>query len=1229
METTNDINNTEFCKLKLIGYYKSLTPKLHQEYTHVEDANKLAKLLGISFSSVETLSTLPPDFLHDLLHSVLVFKNYQGHLFAYLPATGVARISDVIYNKRAITAPPAEYKFYFAPGDPFVSQNYSRNLAESPKTGSMTKVTLDVIRIVRIDDYLHFEVSYSGLLCYVRLLPFQVEMRERLSTIQQITCVYQGLDEDGIPKLVQDRSTLIDELYEADTVHTFTYLRSDFDYKNESTIEYHIVRDSYGLKHRLYSYLPEDKKIPGNKIDLYVKSINSKYKTLELCLFNAKLQEKVFYDAEKVFEEIEELDNKEQFFDCYLKETDSNKVLKLQRDLIGQYNGESNLWLFTYMNILDSNVIGTCIRLNQMEELAIVCQIMIKLQEWMIEGSTFLDLFSDDTKATTIAKSTSQIQKYTRLLLAIDVIRKGDQYKYISDIIQSIRKSGRIAIRREERIEVMINILRIYPDYIAQDIEATSLLTEALLNLEEGITKREIDFISSHLDYYVEANIRKMRTGTIRSNEIDTTQTLLIHEVLALLCIIVMIHSHERYKNELEARAHKARFFRFLSFVCSEEMQPVMLKAGVDALVGVIDTSNIFTWDNARNINPITLSNLTAQAAVLDSNTDNDYYFMKSIGKTGIIHLDPTGFTIVPYKQCLLNYKNCPDFTEEIRAIHHLETLPLKLGTMFNIPELAMPSDAVEQFLLWGAISKHPENLAENKELPVPKIGDRVLVSVKKQTQPDKLKYMLFVTVTDKRFTSVDGIITPKDITGKWVEDTRTLFKEGQIFYADVCNATADGRYQFSIRREVDKYATTISRVEDDVKNIVKRSDNLDNLTPLSNSFIQELILLIDMRIRREVNPKHRLTLIGYAYCLSALASDPKSYYYDFLLRYYAAIDKFVTNEHKDIEIKFHDTINSKFHNIDNKRRLVELLSYVNSQDTDGLQVLQTLVEEKADSDAGKLAAMLVAYIYAQKAGFSAAVMAEIKDEINKFVCNSDKLDLSALNEDESEDSEEEEQTNNDANEKTLPEDNEPEEAPTEDATQEEKNETYADLPDKESVPVATPQALRLNVFDDGSLMLQEDSPKTEKRNALLEISIPTYARDGIMLLVNNDGGIGKVAIQDIAGLDLEQKMDSKIYPHMLSNHFVVPNECFVGSIINSQEERYIEIYNTEDLPTSHIMRIDYKNQESISGERHQPFILPFGCEIEGISDCMNRSIKRSDIPQTVIEGLRSYGVFI
>ena len=140
--------------------------------------------------------------------------------------------------------------------------------------------------------------------------------------------------------------------------------------RKDTNNEYHWMRDVYGLRHRLYAGLPDSQKVSGAKVDVYVRSINKRNKSLNLSVFNPNLDrlEKFFFSADKVFEEIGELDNKEQYFDCYFTVIDDKHISKHQRDLVNQYKGEQNLWLFTYMNILDTIVVRSCIRKHQIEE---------------------------------------------------------------------------------------------------------------------------------------------------------------------------------------------------------------------------------------------------------------------------------------------------------------------------------------------------------------------------------------------------------------------------------------------------------------------------------------------------------------------------------------------------------------------------------------------------------------------------------------------------------------------------------------------------------------------------------------------------------------------------------------------------------------------------------------------------------------------------------------------
>lgn len=1217
--TNNNRNiNLEFSRVKLLGYYETPINCSRPEREFPEEAEILFDLLNKSFNSAECIKSVDSEMRDRLLSSEVILKNTNGRLISFSAIDKIVKISDVIYNSKLIKRLEREYQCFFTPGEPFAP--YSPKSEHTETKREITKVTATIKQIVNIEGYYYYELSYVGNTCYVKLLPFEVQILDNIRQRKTLECVYLGLDENGVPKLVQDRNSYIDDLYEEDTVQTFYYINSAHETHGDITKEYHWVRDSYGLKHRLYAELSDEEKYSGNKFELYIRRIDPRTKKLSLTFYNPNLDRgvKEWYSAERIFSEINETDNKEQYFDCYFSDEKKHRS-KLEIDLVGQYSGYSNLWLFTYLNVLDIEFVGHCFRKHKIEELAIAAHIMIKLQEWMVEKSTFLDLFTPDTKDDIILKSTSQILKYQRILLAIDIVKKGEQYEYINNIVSSILMSGRIAINRDERIEVMMDILKIYPEFIIQDIESTSNLIKALICLEEGIRQYHIDFIISLLNYFIEYNTRQIRRTTIRTNDIDTTRTLNIIEILTLLGLKILIFSSDKWLDELKNRESKARFFRFLSFLSADSTQSTILDAAINALVGILNDKDIFTWENIININAINLCHLTANAAVLDCNLENDYYY--NSGRSGVLSLDPTGFTIVPYKQCITSLLSKTTSLEGVNIIHNIETLPLKLGSMYNYKSLDIQDGAVEQFLMWNAITRTPASL-EKISKPLPQIGDKVRIMVKEQTQPDKLKGLIFVTVIDNRFHSVEGVIPIKEISSKWIEDARTIFTPGDMLYASVCTIKND-KYNFSIKDEADKQASVSSSAADDARSLVINKTEDSALKILPKGFIQEFILLVDMRIRKEYNMQNKLTLIGYAYCLSALLGDPKSYYYEFMLRYYACIDKFITGRYQNISIPVPVNANKYFQSISSKLHLIELLAMTDCSQEEGIVSLTKLASQESNNDVGKLSSMLLAYIYAQKATFSSKALNAIKTEINEFISNPEVLNLTALD---------------DSTKEMHEDDDEVSEIESSESKVDKNNVSVInELPERSNEDVLNETDLTdsqrfcpfvLSIQDDSSIQLFEDN-KSNSTDGVIKIYIKQYAENGNLILVNNNAGISKLSVQSLTTIKFENKIAKCINPYTLSNHFVIASDCIIGIILITDNERYVEIRNTKEIPISQINEVNYSEPQCGRIVRHQAFILPEDIRIDGISEFYNQIVRCENIPHSIVKSLESYGIYI
>ena len=1212
----SDSNNTsiEFSSLKLLGYYSISSSMIDIEVKYPNEASLLANLLRASFDSVDCIKSIDSKFRDILLNSILVFKNSHGHLFSYIYSKNIVKISNVFYLKSKIQQVNKEYQKYFVPGEPFIISNEIE--ASNATRNFETKVTVDIQDIVNKDGILYYQVYYANQLCLIKLMPFELQILSTLKNKQTLDCVYQGLDYEGNPILVQDRCSYIDDLYEEDTIQTFMYAGTSINYKSDTAVEYHFLRDKYGIKHRFYGKLNENERIVGKELTLYVKRIDPITKHLSLTYYNPKIDTKNWYSADRVFEEIGELDNKEQYFDYIFTFRNINYRKELKK-LVGQYSGKSNLWLFTYLNIIDNDLVSKFINKRQIEELATISEIMIKLQEWLVEKSSFLDLFSDEKKDDTIQKSSFQIIKYQRILAAIDIIKKGEQQKYIEDIVKSIQKSGRLAIRREERIEVLTYILRIYPDYLQQETESTCSLIDAIISLD-GISEYNIVTIINLLNYLIEKSLHKISYSTMRTNDIDTSQTLYIKDILYLLGLKILIYSNENWHNELYCREAKARFFRFLSFLCAEDMQNVLLKAGIDSLVGVLDDKDIFTIENISHLNPIRLCLLTSKAPVLDNNIDNDFYFNNS--KTGVLSLDTIGFTLIPYKQCIPSYINSFSSIDSVSILHHLETLPLKLGSMYSFKNIIPNDNAVEQYILWNNITRYPQNLEKSNKESL-KVGDIVKVVVKEQTQPDKLKFMLFVSTIDSKFEDVDGVILVNELSSKWIEDVRTIFNAGDIFYAKVCRID-NGKYNFTIKEQLQKNATFSSSVIDDARQIVINNTNEENKGTLPKGFIQELILLVDMYIRKESNFLLKLTLLGYAYSLSALVADPKSYYYDFLLRYYASIEKFISGAYKDINIDIKSNVEKYFSNVSNKLRLIRLLSLTNTSNEEDIFSLATLARDENNNNVGKLAAMILTYLYAQKASLSSSSLKSIKQEINDFIGNSEHFDFSILN----------------SNNSTDEIDDDTDDEPLYVTTQNETDVIESEVITSDMIDVTSNHsdsyneefhALNLSICDDNSVIVSYNDNSIHSEDSVLDIRVNKYAQHGYVLLIFNTGDIAKISVKSLHAFQQNERIENCINPNKISSYFTVASDCIIGSINTKEDGTYIKMCNSSSI--QEIALNDFQLKKSVNSDiiRHQPFILPLNNEINGIEELFNKSTMQSNIPVEISLALKSYGVFI
>lgn len=104
-------------KMRLIGYYNKPNQNMNEETVRVDEAQKLAQLLGATFLQLVRNDDVDAVFKSVLRgNTVFILKGEDGNLYAYYPYRKIARLTDVRYVRRDVTPVPLKYKAWFVPG---------------------------------------------------------------------------------------------------------------------------------------------------------------------------------------------------------------------------------------------------------------------------------------------------------------------------------------------------------------------------------------------------------------------------------------------------------------------------------------------------------------------------------------------------------------------------------------------------------------------------------------------------------------------------------------------------------------------------------------------------------------------------------------------------------------------------------------------------------------------------------------------------------------------------------------------------------------------------------------------------------------------------------------------------------------------------------------------------------------------------------------------------------
>lgn len=298
---------------------------------------------------------------------------------------------------------------------------------------------------------------------------------------------------DGTEKYIRlSRKYISESLYDIEKSYTFTIENQIQDFENG--LSYWTVKDSIGNRVRYYpegdlTFGSELAKLEeGDKVDLIVKSITEKGHVK--LISQIKDWDEKNYLVEEVFEAIGFIDQEDQFFFNYVNilgdEDDDEEVESLENSYLEQYNEGNNLWVFSYLGFLDTEIYDELDK-GGYETAKTLIKIYLGFEKWILEDSDYLTNFSDYKIADIIQKAESKIIKLKATLKAINIFLEGEDGEFIENLNASLARTPYLS---QDRREVLMQFLSI-SQYFIGDSDFKKLSETIFLLIERNLISSE------------------------------------------------------------------------------------------------------------------------------------------------------------------------------------------------------------------------------------------------------------------------------------------------------------------------------------------------------------------------------------------------------------------------------------------------------------------------------------------------------------------------------------------------------------------------------------------------------------------------------------------------------------------------------------------------------------------------------------------------------------------
>lgn len=444
-------------------------------------------------------------------------------------------------------------------------------------------------RIAEAKHSYYYVIKVEDKECWVKMLPFEVYQTPPKNIIR---CEYRGKDSYGSHLFMEDKLSILYELYKVNKAYTFYYVKDTIDMSgNECTI----LRDNYGLTHSFYGELSPEQKEKKTPVKCLVVSIDKVRKSLLLKPYSIFQQSSPWIDIESLFKSVnKEMLINEYFYDILHNIEDKTIFLQINNinSLIKQHDNE---WIRLYILFLDRNFKYNIIRQGDLVKLYDFSQLMLSLITWGNSNYQW--------------KKMPKLTKYEGLSKAISLLQNNQLQDFLSKYIASIQTIGIIGTKGiGDTIKdgnVILSSIEIDPLLFQTRTVLYVRIGELFHKNETIIYPKFIKAFIGILSYRLNIEISQIQQDIVKE-EIKYSQVdpqMLLKTLAVLGVLIIFLKEKVKYKTFFQH--YKTVFHRlkhiFLSIQQKEANQYVY------SLIEEIDNDTSFTWDNINNIHLATI----------------------------------------------------------------------------------------------------------------------------------------------------------------------------------------------------------------------------------------------------------------------------------------------------------------------------------------------------------------------------------------------------------------------------------------------------------------------------------------------------------------------------------------------------------------------------------------------------------------------------------------------